>query len=193
MVVVENCCCCRVRTACLVFGSLLLVGAIYSIGNECLSVVTETGENSAFTENSTYTIQELHDVYIKRGIIITREQTAIFISIDYYINCINLFLSVCMVIVASFLIFGTHKAKSRFLAPSLVFLPIDTLVQVIFNFVLVANLGFLEPLVITFNMINISGIIINFFTWLCVFSHWQQTKGQLVDQEEGPAMEKCTL
>eukprot|EP00092_Neocalanus_flemingeri_P029785 GFUD01032338.1.p1 GENE.GFUD01032338.1~~GFUD01032338.1.p1 ORF type:complete len:184 (+),score=24.22 GFUD01032338.1:130-681(+) len=182
----KNCWCCQLRTACLVFGYLLLVWRIGAIGNDCYSIVTEMGENSTYTY-TTQELNELRDAFIKLG------PMTKLISIDNHITFINLFLDICTVIVASLLIFGTLNRKSRFIIPSLVFFPLDTLVQIIFVFVLVANLGFLHPFTMFLSIKFILGISFNFFIWLCVFSYWQGIKEQLVDQEDGPGREKYTL
>eukprot|EP00092_Neocalanus_flemingeri_P005036 GFUD01005416.1.p1 GENE.GFUD01005416.1~~GFUD01005416.1.p1 ORF type:complete len:200 (+),score=7.92 GFUD01005416.1:53-601(+) len=182
MAVMENCCCCRIRTACLVFGYILL-GAMYIfIPYHIISIVTAMGKSPGEKNKE---LNELLDDFGELGIRITAKQMTTLISIYYYIN---LFLSVCMAIVVSLLIFGTHKAKSRLLVPCLVFFPLDNLVRIIFVAILAPNLGILHPLATT-NIICIFSIIFNFFFWLCVFSHWQQIN----DQEKEPGREKHTI
>ena len=190
MAVMENCCCCRVRTACLIFGSLYLIGAIFTIGSDGSSIVTEMRKTP---EEQNHEYDDLLAAYQYVGIESTREQIVNFLNIDFYVTFVDLFLSMCMVIIASLLIFGVHKAKSRFLVPSLVFFPLDTLVRIIFVAVHVENLGFLHPLAITINVICICGIVFDFFIWLCVYSHRQQIKDQLVSHEEWEGSEKFAL
>merc|ERR1711936_1307714 len=190
MVVMENCCCCRVRTACLIFGSLYLAGAILSFGDDLSNIVKETVKSS---NDKNKEIEEQIEALQFIGITISKEKLINFFHIDYHITLVNILLSACMIVVASLLIYGVHKAKSKFLVPSLIFFPLDTIVRIIFVIVHVYNLGFLHPIAITINIIFLCGIVFDFFIWLCVYSHRQQIKNQLVDHEEWEGNEKFPM
>ena len=190
MAVMENCCCCRVRTACLIFGSLFLVCNLWSIGDDISTIITNTKETSQQQETEyNETLQAFNDVGLKT----TREQIVNFLNIDYYITFANIVLSVFVAVFSGLMIYGVDKAKSRFLVPCLIFYPIDTLVRIIFLVVHVENLGFLHPLSIILNVTCLVGIVFDFFIWLCVFSHRQQIKDQLVNHEEWEGNEKFSM
>eukprot|EP00091_Calanus_sinicus_P023738 TRINITY_DN8188_c0_g1_i1.p1 TRINITY_DN8188_c0_g1~~TRINITY_DN8188_c0_g1_i1.p1 ORF type:complete len:220 (-),score=75.87 TRINITY_DN8188_c0_g1_i1:179-751(-) len=190
MAVMENCCCCRVRTACLIFGSLYLVCSLWAIGDDISSIITNNRKTSEEQESE---YNDLHQAFNDIGLTTTREQIVNFINIDFYITFGNLFLSVFVAAFSALMLYGVHKAKSRFLVPSLIFYPIDTVVRVIFLVVHVANLGFLHPLSILLNVTCLGGIVFDFFIWLCVYSHRQQIKDQLVNHEEWEGNEKFSM
>merc|ERR1711915_704860 len=181
MAVMERFCCCTVRTACLIFGILYLVGALWQIGKDCKTII-----EYVLTDESKKQ-QEYN------GIIISGEQMANFFTIDFYITIASLVLDFIMVVVASLGLKGAHKAKPKFLTPSLVFLPIDGLVRIIFVAIQASSLGFTHPLIITMHAICVISIVLDFFTWLCFYSHRQQIQGQLIDHEEFGGNEKFAM
>merc|ERR1711892_1337517 len=196
MAIMENCCCCRVRTACLVFGSLYLVGALWWIGDDVSTIVTNLSRtHQEHVTEDTRTIRIFLRVWAFHtvGINSTKEEITNFLNIDSYITYANLFLSVFVALFSGLMLYGVHKAKSKFLAPSLIFYPIDTLCRIIFVAVHVQNLGFLHPLSIILNVTCLIGIVFDFFIWLCVFSHRQQIKDQLVNHEEWEGNEKFSM
>merc|ERR1711892_537696 len=185
MAIMENCCCCRVRTACLVFGSLYLVGALWWIGDDVSTIVT----NLSRTHQEQVTeVNDLLEAFNTIGIHSTKEEIVNFLNIDSYITYANLFLSVFVALFSGFMLYGVHKAKSKFLAPSLIFYPIDTVCRIIFVAVHVQNLGFLHPLSIILYVTCLIGIVFDFFIWLCVFSLRQQIKDQEWEGNEKVSM-----
>ena len=50
MAVMEKCCCCSVRTACLIFGVLSLMGSISQIGKDGKEIIKTDGEREAEVE-----------------------------------------------------------------------------------------------------------------------------------------------
>eukprot|EP00092_Neocalanus_flemingeri_P018584 GFUD01020124.1.p1 GENE.GFUD01020124.1~~GFUD01020124.1.p1 ORF type:complete len:156 (+),score=23.67 GFUD01020124.1:138-605(+) len=148
--------CCSAKRACLIFGSVYLVGGLLLFGWVGSKVGTERRKNTEDPNEE----NKLEDI-------------------NHYIHFLDLFLALCWVIVASLLLFGVCKANSRFLTPTLVLIPPDSLAMLINVVVFVANFGFLHPLVIAFNIIRISGIVVNIFFFWCVFHHRNQIKEQL--------------
>merc|ERR1711872_369486 len=178
MAVMERCCCCRVRTACLIFGILYLVGALYQIGSDFQTIIENVATDEAEKQQE---YNEMVEAFEYLGIHLTREQMANFFTIDFYITF------------ASLAFYGVHKAKAKFLTPSLVFFPIDVLVRIIFVAIHASNLGFTHPLTITMNAICVISIVFDFFIWLCVYSHRQQIRDQLIDHEEFGGNEKFAM
>ena len=133
--------CCSAKTACLIFGFVYLVGGLFLFGYVSTKVGTETRKGLEDPNGAESDLLE---------------------DIKFYIHFVDLFLCACWVIVASILIFGVCKANSRFLTPTLVLIPPDTLVMIINVAVFVANFGFLNPVILAFNIIRISGIVFNF-------------------------------
>ena len=150
--------CCSAKTASLIFGSVYLVGGLLLFVYVSTNLGTDTGKGK---ENPNTVEGNLLE------------------DINYYIHFVDLFLCGCWVIVSSILIFGVHNAKSSFLTPTLVLIPPDSLIMIINVAVFIANFGFLNPLVLAFNIIRLSGIVVNFFFFLYVFHHRNQIKEQL--------------
>eukprot|EP00092_Neocalanus_flemingeri_P005866 GFUD01006314.1.p1 GENE.GFUD01006314.1~~GFUD01006314.1.p1 ORF type:complete len:183 (-),score=28.05 GFUD01006314.1:250-798(-) len=176
MAVFERCCCCRVRTACLLFGALILIGSIFAIGRDVKEILA----------NEDFSHQELQQVlkHLNMENMMTAEQLKTFFTTDFYTTIADLILAIVMVIVSGVLLYGVHKAIARFLVPILVLIPFDFLIRFIFVCVHSFNLGFLSPLLITMNVACSIGMIFDIFLWLCIFSHWQQINDELVGQDD---------
>merc|ERR1711970_1244373 len=150
MAIIENCCCCRVRTACLIFGALYLVGSVWWVGDEIKAIVTSANQTP---EEYQAEVDDTRDVFNEIGVTFTRDQIINFFNIDYYLTIGNLFLSVFIAIFSALMLYGVHKAKASFLLPGLIFYPVDTFIRIIFVVVHVHNLGFFHPLSIIFNIV----------------------------------------
>jgi len=91
---------------------------------------------------------------------------------------------------ASFcMIYGIKKEKDRFLLPIIYYIPIDGAFRFIQVTAYTFTFGFLHPISAILNVTFIISIIIDFFIWLCVYSHRRQIKYELKDAEE---MEEMT-
>ena len=190
MAIIENCCCCRVRTACLIFGGLYLVCAVWSVGDEINSLITRASQTPDEEQTEA---GEIRNAFNLIGVTFTQEEIINFLHIDYYLTFGNLILSVFIAVFSALMLYGVHKAKSSFLVPSLIYYPIDTFIRIIFAAVHVHNLGFFHPFSIVFNITCLVGIVLDFFIWLCVYSHRQQIKDQLVNHEEWEGNEKFSM
>ena len=186
----ENCCCCRVRTACLIFGGLYLLGAVWGVGDEISTIVTTVNKTPEQTQQEVVDIQQ---AFNEIGVKLTQDQIFNFLDIGFYLTIGNLFLSVFLIVFSGLMLYGVHNSKSSFLVPGLIFYPVDTIIRIIFVAVHVQNLGFTHPLSILFNITCLVGIVLDFFVWLCVFSHRQQIQNQLVNHEEWEGNEKFAM
>ena len=109
--------------------------------------------------------------------------TKIFSGFDL-LTSIGLVVSSCM------MVYGIKKEKDRFLLPAIYYIPIDGLLRFVlqhfnaidrhifcsfYRFIQVtaytAIFGFLHPVSSIINAFYIVEIIIDFFIWLCVYSH----------------------
>ena len=138
-------------------------------------------------------VEDIQQGFNTIGVKITQDQIVNTLKIDFHLTTGNLFLSVFIAVFSGLMLYGVHKAKSSFLVPGLIFYPIDTFIRIIFVAIHVQNLGFSHPLAIIFNITCLIGIVLDFFVWLCVFSHRQQIKNQLVDHEEWEGNEKFAM
>lgn len=149
MIILEKCCCCSVRSGCLVCGVLYLLGGLYTL----VDAITNAVQQSE-------------------------------IEALYYINYINLFLSIFIVIFSGLMLYGVHKGEPNYLVPSIIFFPIDTLARLAFIPILGFTIGFLHPLCIILSITYLVGALLAFFIWLCVYSHHHQLKNPLLSLRE---------
>jgi hypothetical protein len=177
----EKCCCCTVRTACLIFGSLYLIGSILSIGKDGKEVLAEMGKSRYQKEQE---IDLLVQGTREMGIPTSREDIAFFLSTAHYQTMVGIVMSVLLVISSALLLYGVHSKKEKLLLPSLILWPVDTIVRCIFVLVYSIGLGFMHPFVIMLNIILLFAIVIDIFIWLCVYSHRKQLKYELVGQSD---------
>merc|ERR1712228_90467 len=166
----EKCCCCSVRTACLIFGGLALFGSLMQVSSRGKEIVRHLTSNQQQKE------AEVDVLYMNmRDIGVTKDQLRSFQKIDFYMSIPDLILSFALVCASSCLIHGVRNKK-----PSL-FIP----VMVVF-----VNFGLTSPLSITICIIFFYGVIIDVFIGLCVYSHWQQLKEEGSNQSAYNAVSK---
>ena len=176
MVVMEKCCCCSVRTACLIFGSLALIGSIIQVGNDGKEII---GHLHKSHDQSEAEVRELYDLSAYTfGVDSSKDEIRNFFEIGFYFSITDLILSIGMIVAAGCVIYGVRREKDNFLFPALVIWPFDFLVRFIFVFVHSFNLGFFHPISLLMNVALCFGIVFDIFIWLCVYSHWQQLKDQ---------------
>ena len=88
MVVMENCCCCKVRTACLIFGILTLLGSISLIGKEGKAVFNYSGSSDDL-------VQEIYNQYMMEdGLQVAKDEIKKSISIEFAFSIANLMLCI---------------------------------------------------------------------------------------------------
>jgi|ERR1712059_115013 len=177
----EKCCCCTVRTACLIFGGLYLIGSILSIGRDGKELMAEMSKSSYEKSQEIDTlVQGMQEL----GIPTSREDITFFTTTALYQTIVGIVMSLLLVISSALLLYGVHSRKEKLLIPSLILWPIDTIVRCIFVLVFCIGLGFLHPFVIMLNIVLLMAIVIDIFIWLCVYSHRKQLKYELVGQND---------
>jgi len=101
----------------------------------------------------------------------------------------DLLTSIGLILSSVLMIYGIKKEKDRFLLPAIYYIPLDAVLRFCQVAAYTAIFGFLHPVSSLLNVIYILDIIIDFFIWLCVYSHRREIKYQLKDAEE---MEEMT-
>merc|ERR1712154_328398 len=177
----EKCCCCTVRTACLIFGSLYLIGSILSIGRDGKELMKEMNQNKYQKEEQ---VDELVEGTRELGITTSREDIVFFLTTVRYQTMVGIVLSLMLAISSALLICGVHSKNEKLLLPSLILWPIDSVVRRIFVFIYSIGFGLMHPFVIFLNIIFLFFIISDVFIWLCVFSYRKQLKYEIVGHND---------
>ena len=185
MVVMEKCCCCSVRTACLIFGGLALFGSLMQVSSRGKEVARHLTWNEQQKEAE---VDVLYDSM--RDIGVTKEQLRTFQKVDFYMSIPDLILSFALVCASSCLIHGVRNKKPSLFIPVMVVFGLDFFVRLIFVMVLIITFGLTSPLSITICIVFFYGVIIDVFIGLCVYSHWQQLKEEGASQSSYNAVSK---
>ena len=112
------------------------------------------------------------------------------VSLHKILSAFDLLTSIGMVVSSCMMVYGIKKEKERFLLPAIYYIPVDGLFRYVlqkFNAIdifcssyriiqvttYMAIFGFRHPVsdIIIIIIIYIVDIIIDFFIWLCVYSH----------------------
>jgi hypothetical protein len=174
MVVMEKCCCCSVRTACLIFGAFALLGSLLQLSKDGKEVAKNLSSDEHQRESEVDALyNELREIMD-----VDMDEIRNFFKINFYLAIPDFILCLAMIVAAGCLIYGVRSKKENFLIPVMVVFPLDLFVRVIFVFILVINFGTSHPISIGSCVIFFYGIIFDVFVWLCVFSHWQQLKDE---------------
>eukprot|EP00092_Neocalanus_flemingeri_P067631 GFUD01082575.1.p1 GENE.GFUD01082575.1~~GFUD01082575.1.p1 ORF type:complete len:194 (+),score=20.58 GFUD01082575.1:80-661(+) len=175
MVVMEKCCCCSVRTACLIFGGFALFGSLIQVSNDAKDIYHNI---TMSRQDQEWNLQELYELsnMDRLNMGTTKDEIRNFLMIAFYFSIADLFLSIAIIVAASFLIYGVLKENSNYLVPTMIVWPLDLFVRIIFVLIHSINLGFLHPISLALNIILCCGVVFDIFIWLCVYSHWQQLK-----------------
>eukprot|EP00092_Neocalanus_flemingeri_P067634 GFUD01082578.1.p1 GENE.GFUD01082578.1~~GFUD01082578.1.p1 ORF type:complete len:200 (+),score=22.70 GFUD01082578.1:80-679(+) len=177
MVVMEKCCCCRVRTACLIFGGFALFGSLIQVSNDAKDIYHNI---TMSRQDQDLNLWELYDLSNMDGLNMgtTKDEIRNFLAIAFYYSVTDLFLSIAIIVAASFLIYGVLKENSNYLVPTMIVWPLDLFVRIIFVFIHSNILGFLHPISFAMNIVLCCGVVFDIFIWLCVYSYWQQLKAE---------------
>jgi len=178
----RTCCCCKVRTACIVFG---FVGAISGL----LGLIQDTREIISIASQDPKLIELTEEFYREIGWDADRETLELAFLMTKIFSGFDLLTSIGLVVSSCMMVYGIKKEKDRFLLPAIYYIPIDGLLRFIQVTAYTAIFGFLHPVSSIINAFYIVEIIIDFFIWLCVYSHRREIKYQLKDAEE---MEEMT-
>ena len=174
MVVMEKCCCCSVRTACLIFGAFALLGSFLQLSKDG----KEVAKNLSSDEHQRESVVDALYNDLRQIMDVDKDEIRNFFKINFYLAIPDFVLCFAMLIAAGCLIYGVRSKKGNFLIPVMVVFPLDLFVRVIFVFVLVINFGISHPISIGSCVIFFYGIFFDVFVWLCVFSHWQQLRDE---------------
>eukprot|EP00092_Neocalanus_flemingeri_P027494 GFUD01029824.1.p1 GENE.GFUD01029824.1~~GFUD01029824.1.p1 ORF type:complete len:189 (-),score=30.06 GFUD01029824.1:296-796(-) len=158
MAVFERCCCCSLRTGCLVFGTLGLVMALVNIGLEILEFVSY----GLATEEELQFMEELTKVFLATSIL-------------------SLLQSVVSITTCSLLIYGIHQAKYKLILPTLVWNPINVCIDII-TIIFYSVLFDIDLHDLFLHIVLITTAVyalVSLLCWLYVFSHWRMVKVQV--------------
>merc|ERR1712179_16284 len=163
MPVLENCCCCTVKTGSVVLAALMLIGSVISVGSDAKDIMAGP---PAYRDAS----------LISSEFGISHDQAHTFLQTAYYTTIANLFLSIICIVISSILIYGVNKENAAHVKPMLVFIPLDFVVRFVFVCIHSINMGFLHPVTMFLNVAICISMVIEIFVWLCIYSHYQQLK-----------------
>ena len=181
MAILRNCCCCKVRTACIIFSILGIVDSF-------IRFMTNISDIWEFVAKSEYQEQEEVEAFMKvhefLEVDITEADVRKALTIIFTMSCIDIVLSTLALITCLTLLFGVVKERQRLLMPSLYFIPLDVAIGTVFILAISGTIGFLNPISFMFNLANVVNIVILGLVWLVVWSHRQQINEQLTNNEE---------
>merc|ERR1711874_223801 len=166
----EKCCCCSVKTVCLILGVLAMLGAVSQTVNDGKELIKAAGSSEYQKEAE---VDEFFNA-MKEMMDIKKDQVRSFFKINFYITITDMILCMGMIVSTACLFHGVRNKEENFLIPLIGFLPLDLLIRSIFVFILIVNFGFSSPLSLTLASLFFFVIIYDIFFWLCVYSHRQQ-------------------
>ena len=181
MAILRNCCCCKVRTACIIFSILGLVDSFIRLMTN-ISDIWDYVAKSEYQEQEE--VQAFMTVHEYLEVDITEADVRRALTIIFTMSCIDIVLSTLALISCFTLLFGVIKERQRLLMPSLYFIPLDVALGTIFILAISGTIGFLNPISFMFNLANVVNIVILGLVWLVVWSHRQQINDQLTNNEE---------
>ena len=183
MAVMRRCCCCKVRTACLVLAVLGLLDCLLRFGDGVASVAHLAARTEEARQQEVAAWLQLHTEILGAE---DMDEAAVerSLALTYAMSCADLVVSTVATLTCATLLYGVIKEKERFLTPSLVFIPVDVVLTTVFMLALSATIGFLNPLVIVFNVLSLASAVLLGLVWVVVFSHRQQIRDQLTHNEE---------
>ena len=181
MAILRKCCCCKVRTACIIFSILGLVDSFIRLMTN-ISDIWDYVAKSEYQEQEE--VQAFMTVHEYLEVDITEADVRRALTIIFTMSCIDIVLSTLALISCFTLLFGVIKERQRLLMPSLYFIPLDVALGTVFILAISGTIGFLNPISFMFNLANVVNIVILGLVWLVVWSHRQQINDQLTNNEE---------
>ena len=181
MAILRNCCCCKVRTACIIFSILGLVDSFIRLMTN-ISDIWDYVAKSEYQEQEE--VQAFMTVHEYLEVDITEADVRRALTIIFTMSCIDIVLSTLALASCCTLLFGVIKERQRLLMPSLYFIPLDVALGTVFILAISGTIGFLNPISFMFNLANVVNIVILGLVWLVVWSHRQQINDQLTNNEE---------
>merc|ERR1711936_386134 len=164
MAVLEDCCCCKVRTGSLILAVLTIIGSISLIGRGGRAIVVFAGASpedidtlvqSEYSESSDYALRSSED------------EIRLSIRLLFYFSIANFLLGILALIAASCLIHGVRNENPSLMVPALVVWPLDMFVTFIFVLIFAICLGLSTDLGFGLSFGLLWRIAIDFFIWLC--------------------------
>ena len=177
----RKCCCCKVRTACIIFSVLGLVDSF-------IRFISNISDIWDFVAKSEYQEQEEVDAFMEvhkfLEVDITEDDVRRALTIIFTMSCIDIVFSGLALLTCITLLIGVVKERQRLLIPSLYFIPLDLAVGTVFILAISGTIGFLNPISFVFIVANVVNIVVLGLVWLVVWSHRQQINDQLTNNEE---------
>ena len=177
----RKCCCCKVRTACIIFSVLGLVDSF-------IRFISNISDIWDFVAKSEYQEQEEVDAFMEvhkfLEVDITEDDVRRALTIIFTMSCIDIVFSGLALLTCITLLIGVVKERQRLLLPSLYFIPLDLAVGTVFILAISGTIGFLNPISFVFIVANVVNIVVLGLVWLVVWSHRQQINDQLTNNEE---------
>ena len=177
----RKCCCCKVRTACIIFSVLGLVDSF-------IRFISNISDIWDFVAKSEYQEQEEVDAFMEvhkfLEVDITEDDVRRALTIIFTMSCIDIVFSGLALLTCITLLIGVVKERQRLLIPSLYFIPLDLAVGTVFILAISGTIGFLNPISFVFIVANVVNIVVLGLVWLVVWSHRQQINEQLTNNEE---------
>eukprot|EP00091_Calanus_sinicus_P001515 TRINITY_DN11516_c0_g1_i1.p1 TRINITY_DN11516_c0_g1~~TRINITY_DN11516_c0_g1_i1.p1 ORF type:complete len:141 (-),score=40.36 TRINITY_DN11516_c0_g1_i1:193-567(-) len=124
MVVMEKCCCCSVRTACLIFGGFALLGSLLQLSKDG----KEVAKNFSSSEYQREVEVDASFNELSQVMDVDKEEIKTFFKINFYLAIPDFILCLSMIIAAGCLIYGVRSKKENFLIPVMVVFPLDLFV-----------------------------------------------------------------
>ena len=181
MAILRNCCCCKVRTACIIFSVLGIVDSFIRF----MSNISDIWD---FVAKSEYQEQEEVDAFMEvhkfLEVDITEDDVRRALTVIFTMSCIDIVFSGLALLTCITLLIGVVKERQRLLIPSLYFIPVDLAVGTVFILAISGTIGFLNPISYIFILANVANIVVLGLVWLVVWSHRQQINDQLTNNEE---------
>ena len=181
MAIMRNCCCCKVRTACIIFSVL---GLLESLSRFVSNITTIVDFVNTTEDQDQATVEEFMKVHEILQVDIKESDVRRALTLLFTMNCIDIVLSLLALLTCISLLVGVVRERQRLLMPSLFFIPLDVFVGSVFILALSGTIGFLNPISFMFNLANMFNIVVLGVIWLVVWSHRQQIKEQLTHNEE---------
>ena len=179
----RRCCCCKVRTACLVLAVLGLLDCLLRFVASAASVARTAARTEHARQQEVAALLRLHTEVLGAADM-DEAAAARSLALTEAMSCADLAVSTVATLTCAALLYGVIKEKERFLTPSLVLIPVDVLLTSVFLAALSATLGLLHPLVLVFSVAHLASAVLLGLVWLVVFSHRQQIRDQLTHNEE---------
>jgi hypothetical protein len=174
MAIFNRCCCCSLKTGCMVLGILMVVGGLYGVGSSIKYLATYTGLPSEDV------MQKEVEMFRRAGVDIDKDDIILFDGVTFYSNIVGLIHNSISVPIYTLLMVGVQNVTYKLIVPSMAWLPVSFVISIVHMAVVMALFG-MDHMLMIVTMVVIFGIVaaLDLLLWLCLYSHWQQVKLQV--------------